>query len=277
MKTLKMLLILLVWFINVAKTKLKMKEAWIWGYPPNFIFLEDTFLNQQLAIRMRAKGLHVMLVKIKTGRSRYGRVFAFMAMPTPENVITGYIGKIKVEDRGTRGKEIIDACALTVTPTIPPGTITGYRADLLTFTNASGSAKTAAWKIVYNDLKALLMAFQLAANASQPNSITILQSGSFKIKNVGKKQKQVFSLANNIENGTIDLTGNVAPAKGKCLHDWWISFDLGKTYVRLDPTLESTTQATGLTIGAVIYFRHQYITPRGKDNGALETLFITVT
>ena len=84
----------------------------------------------------------------------------------------------------------------------------------------------------------------------------------------------MFSLANGVESGTIDLVGNTIK---KCFHVWYISVDGGKTYVIFDTTFESVIQKEGLTVGQTIYFQHQYITPKGKDNGALETLFITVT
>ncbi len=239
---------------------------------------EDNFLNRQIADYFNVlnvhKGILVLLGKRTVKTSRYGTRFVMMAVPTPENVITGIIGKIKTVNRGTRAKEIIDACALSTTPAVLPATIVTYRAHLATFTAAVGAAKKAAWKTVYNDLKALLFAFQIAGNADQPNCITILEGGKFRIKGVSSRQKQVFELKHGVDSGTIDLIGDTI--KKRCLHDWWISHDLGLTYVRLDPTNESETQVTGLTKGLTIYFRHQYITPRGKPNGVLETLFITV-
>ena len=242
--------------------------------------LENTFANQQLANYLNGIGsykrIRIVLYDKTIIRSRYGRYFVMMSMPTPENVITGYIGKIKVADRGTRGKEIIDACAITTVPAIPSGDTVTYRAHLLIFNNAtSKSAKNAAWKIVYDDLKILLFTFQMAANADQPNAITILESGSFKIKGVSKKQKQVFSLVNGVESGSIQLTGNTI--KGRCFHIWKISLDGGVTYVLFEYGFESVIVKDGLTKGQTIYFQHQYITPQGKDNGPLETLFITVT
>jgi hypothetical protein len=240
------------------------------------LILKNVFIPFNLNKVLEASKATGALFSMERMNKFHYRNFVYMLLiPTPENVITGIIGKISVPNRAIRAKEIIDACAVSTWVIILPADILIYRGHLAAFEVAIGAAKKAAWKIVYNDLKILLATFQLAANADQPNAITILESGSFKIKGVGKKQKNVFGLKNGVDSGTIDLTGNKAP-KGTCLHDWWISFDLGKTYVRLDPTIESTTQVTGLTKGAEIYFQHQYITRRGKENGPLETLFITV-
>jgi hypothetical protein len=280
MKCLNLLLIFVQSFISFVKEGWSLMLSFIRRKPLRTILRENTFANQQLAKYLHGIGsykrIRIVFYEKTIVRSRYGRYFVMMSMPTPENVITGYIGKIAVKDRGTRGKEIIDACAIAPNPSILPADIIIYRAHLLTFTNATTkSAKNAAWKIVYGDLKILLFAFQIAANADQPNSITILESGSFKIKGVGKKQRQVFGLTNGVEPGTIDLVGNLI--KGRCFHIWYISYDGGKTYVIFDTTFESVISKTGLTVGQTIYFQHQYITPQGKDNGPLQTLFITVT
>ena len=202
-------------------------------------------------------------------------IWMLMAMPTPENVITGIIGTILTPNRAIRAKEIIDACAVSTWVIILPADIIIYRGHLTTFENAIGAPKKAAWKIVVKDQKILLSAFQLAANNDQPNAISILESGSFKIKQVGKKQRQVFGLMNGVDPGMVDLVGNTT--KGRCLHDWWISYDLGITYTRMAPTLDSKTQKTGLTVGKVIYFQHQLIVPKAENNGPLETLFIVIT
>jgi hypothetical protein len=203
-------------------------------------------------------------------------VYMLMAMPTPENVITGIIGAILVPNRAIRAKEIIDACAVSTFVTIPVATIVLYRGHLATFESAIDAPKKAAWKIVYNDLKALLATFQTAANNDQPNAISILESGSFRIKGISKRQRQVFGVSNGVASGTVDLIGNTVK-KGRCLHDWWISHDNGVTWTRMAPTLDSKTQAIGLTVGANVGFRHQLIVAKAENNGPVETLFITVT
>ena len=207
---------------------------------------------------------------------KFSRIFLLMAVPTPENVITGIIGTIKKANRYDRALEIINACAISTYVTIAPADITIYRGHLTTF-NAVGTAsqKQSRWLIVYDDLKILLSTFQLAATANQSESINILESGKFKIKGKGGKGKQVFSLTNGVDSGTVDLTGNTVN-KGARLHDWWISMDLGVTWTRMAPTLDSTCQATGLPVGKSVGFRHQLIVAKG-DNGPLETLFITIT
>jgi hypothetical protein len=190
-------------------------------------------------------------------------VYMLMAMPTPENVITGIIGKIAVANRAIRAKEIIDACAVSTWVTILPADIVIYRGHLATFVAAIDAPKKAAWKIVMKDLKILLSAFQLAANNDQPNAISILESGSFKIKQVGGKKSQVFDLTDGAASGTVNLIGEAGNPKKKHLHDWFISLDGGLTWTRLQPTINSETLAIDLPVGKDVWFAHQIIDKNG--------------
>src|ERR1035437_1219807 len=196
----------------------------------------------------------------KEGFFNFG--FIMMAAPTPENVIIGIIGKIAVANRAIRAKEIIDACASSTLCTIPPADIVIYRGHYDTFVAAIDAPKKAAWKIVVKDQKILLAAFQLKANSDQPNAISILESGSFKIKNVGGGTKQTFQLFDGAASGTVSLIGQ-SGGKKKHLHDWFISLDKGLTWTRLQPTINSETLATGLTVGMDVWFAHQLIDKNG--------------
>jgi hypothetical protein len=256
----------------VAWTNEKISFSWFKKLIINVVYLPFN-LNKVLD---ESKATGALFDMKRMNRIQYRNfLYMLMAVPTPENVITGIIGKIAVANRAIRAKEIIDACAVSTWVTIAPADILIYRGHLAAFETAIDAPKKAAWKIVMKDLKILLSTFQLAANNDQPNAISILESGSFKIKGIGKKQRQVFGLKNGIDPGTIDLTGNTT--KGRCLHDWWISLDNGLTWTRMAPTLDSTTQETGLKVGANVGFRHQLITPKPENNGPLQTLFITIT
>ncbi|MEI6815310.1 MAG: hypothetical protein WCL14_01775 [Bacteroidota bacterium] len=199
-----------------------------------------------------------------------------LAVPTPENVITGLLGIPKaMKSRDERAKEIIDACATNSWETILPANTILYRANLALFTAApTAAARKATWKVVYLNMKTLLSVFQLGANANQPNAILILESGTFKIKGVSKRQKQVFTVSNTEVSGTILMVGP-AGSRNSC-HDWHISIDGGLTYKREQPTKDSDTSAVGLVVGMKVYFRHQLIVGK-KPFGPLETRFITVT
>ena len=203
-------------------------------------------------------------------------VVILMAAPTPENVITGIIGKIKKADRYDRALEIINACAISTYVTIAPADITLYRGHLTTF-NAVGTPaqKSARWAIVYDDLKILLSTFQLAATANQPNAIVILESGAFKIKNIGGNSKRQFNLFDGAESGTVRLEGQ-AGGKKKHLHDWFISYDLGVTWTRLQPTISGETLAIGLTVGKTVWFGHQIIDKNGIVDGSYDKKSIVV-
>lgn len=202
-------------------------------------------------------------------------LYMLMAMPTPENVITGIIGTIAVANRAIRTKEIIDACAVSTWVIILPADIITYRAHLATFETAIGAPKKAAWKIVIKDLKILLSAFQLAANADQPNAISILESGSFKIKQTGGNKVQTFQLTDGAASGTVNLIGQSGGKKKTC-HDWFISFDDGLTWTRLQPTINSETLAIGLMVGKTVWFAHQIIDKNGVVAGSYAKKSIVV-
>ena len=205
---------------------------------------------------------------------RFNGLFMMMAVPTPENVITGIIGKIKKADRGDRALEIINGCATSTYVTITPADILIYRGHLTTF-NAVGtpSQKKSRWLIVYDDLKILLSTFQLAATANQPDSINILESGKFRIKGMGGSSKNVFDVFNTDVSGTVRITGPVM--KKRHCHDWKYSSD-GITYIRFTPSINAEIFIPELVVGQKYWFQHQLIDKDGPT-GPLETKFITVT
>ena len=261
--------------VNQTRPKGWTKEKFSFSWFKNFLNKHAYIPFNLNKVLDASKATGALFNMERMNKFQYRNFVYMLLMPTPENVIIGIIGKILTPNRAIRAKEIIDACAVSTWVIILPADIIIYRGHLTTFENAIGAPKKAAWKIVVKDQKILLSAFQLAANNDQPNAISILESGSFKIKSVGKKQRQVFGLMNGVDPGTVDLIGNTV--KGRCLHDWWISYDIGITYTRMAPTLDSKTQKTGLTVGKVIYFQHQLIVPKAENNGPLETLFIVIT
>jgi hypothetical protein len=200
-----------------------------------------------------------------------------MATPTPENSIIGILGTPPVMGlRWQWAKDFIDACAVSTWVTIDPIVITADRVLLSAFNTAIGENKKAKWVPLYASLQALLSDFQGIANLDKPNAIVILQSGNFKIKGMGGKKPQTFQLMDGAVSGTVNLIGPAGPRKKKHLHDWFISYDLGNTWERIQPTINAETSFDGLPVGKVIWFAHQIIDANGVIAGSYDKKSIVV-
>jgi hypothetical protein len=194
--------------------------------------------------------------------------FILMAIPTPENRIIGILGKIPALGlRGAWAKEYIDACAVSTLVTVPPATIVDIRLILTNFNAAIDAPKKALWETLLLALQSLLADFQGIANLDRPNSISILESGNFKIKGKGGNKAKTFNLFAGAESGTVRLEGQ-AGGKKKTAHDWQMSLDNGVTWIRLLPTLSSETLVSGLEVGKLVWFAHQIIDKNGIVDGS---------
>ena len=159
--------------------------------------------------------------------------------------------------RGEKASRIITASTNNAWVTITQTVIDGYVQHLKDYNTATKpAARNAAWLNVHKDLKAIMRLFQEAADNDPENAIVIVESGDFRVKKVTIRQRQVFAVSHGVESGTIDLVG--PSAQGRHCHDWWYSAD-GTNYVRMRPTLESTTQMTGLKPETNAWFMHELI------------------
>ena len=168
--------------------------------------------------------------------------------------------------RGKKAADIIAACTGNDWVTVAPGDIKQYNNDVANYNGATTtSQRDTFWRAVKKDLKKLMGSFQDAADDDVENSITIIESGGFRVKKVHIQQKQIFGVNNGVDSGTVDLVG---PSKeGNHCSDWWYSPD-GITYTRMRPTLESTTQMIGLTPGKWAWFMMELIVV--KDGKGME-------
>ena len=197
-----------------------------------------------------------------------------MGMPTAENAIIGKLGKIPAMGlRNAWALEFIDKSAVSTWVAVLPAVILNLRNLAGFFNLAVGADKKAKWTPLYAALQSLLADFQGVANLDHINSIAILESGGFSIKQVGGKGKNKFTVANTDISGTVALTGPTK--KGRIGHDWWISLD-GITFVRLTPSINAEISVSGLVSGKKYWFQHQMFDKTGLV-GPLETLFIPVT
>ena len=165
-------------------------------------------------------------------------------------------------DKAQQARTLINLAATSTYVTVPLGTITALLALATVYLNSSPGGEQIAWSNLNNGILGMMSLFQIFANNNIAVAELAIKSGGFDVKKITSRKKQDWSAENNPVSGVIDLkaTGIV----GRGFHDWWISYD-GAIYVRLDPTLEASTQIGGLATGKFVYFMHQIITKNGPQ------------
>jgi hypothetical protein len=139
---------------------------------------------------------------------------------------------------------------------VPPSNITAIQLNITAYNGATAATRLNFWRIMHNDIKALMRMFQDAADADPANAVAIIESGKFKVKHEAIKQKHEFEARNNPVTGTIDL---IAPGAGPhACHDWRYSPD-GVNFQRLPPTMQAHTHIDGLIPKTDAYFTHEVV------------------
>jgi hypothetical protein len=175
-------------------------------------------------------------------------------------------------DRGQRAKEVTDACEDSTYVTVPPATITAVRARITAYNNADPATRPNLYRLMNNDLKAMMSLFQQAADADPENAVAIIESGKFKVKEIPMHQKQEWAVENSLISGRVDLTAPGGP-QYSC-HDWRYSADR-INWVRMSPTIEAHTHKDGLVPKRMAYFTHELIIKDGPQ-GVSQVLEIEV-
>ncbi len=176
-------------------------------------------------------------------------------------------------ERGARADEIVDACATSTYVTVPVVDITLARGNITAYKLATPATRPNLWRIVHNDLKALMRLFQQAADNTVADAVAIIESGGFKVKKIPLPQKHVFKVENNAVSGSVDLEAEGGPAHS--CHDWMYSPD-GTNWERMTPTVFAHAHKDGLTPKADAYFTHELITEDGPQ-GISQVFHIIVT
>jgi len=165
-------------------------------------------------------------------------------------------------ERGQRADEILTKAASSTYVTVPPPDILAMRGRLSDYNAATPATRENRWRLVHNDLKALMGIFQTAANDNVGDAQAIIESGGFKVKHAPSFHKHVFQAENSAISGVIDLTAE-GGGQQSC-HDWMYSPD-GVTWERMTPTVLAHTQKSGLTPKTDAYFTHELITAAGPQ------------
>ncbi len=200
-----------------------------------------------------------------------GKVFIIlMSGPSAIHILTAALN-IKSNDpnRGAKAHAMVMKFSTSAFVIVPLGTTTAALADIASFNAAIGVARKTTWNQVNTDLKSVMRLFANAMGLDPVHAEQICVSGGFKVKGVGIKQKNVFSLSQGTSSGVIDCIGDVL--NPECIHEWKLSKD-GITYINMRATQGSFKQFIGL-LPERWWVQHQCIMDNGKD-GVMRTLFI---
>ncbi len=194
-------------------------------------------------------------VKQPLASAHPAKVIVLMSMPTPIHAVTAVLDMpTDYNGRKDRAAEIIAKCTDNHYVTIAPDVIDAAEVKLATYVAATTAAeKNAAYPPVHNACKSLMSMFQNAANDDIANAIVIIESGSFKVKNIVINQKHEFAAANGLTSGDITITAEGGPVGS--VHNWNYSHD-GVTWIKMDGTHYAHTHKDGFTPGSTAYFTH---------------------
>jgi hypothetical protein len=128
---------------------------------------------------------------------------------------------------------------------------------------------------VRGNLIGLHMDVQGLANDAPSTDVgeDIARSAGIKVKKQGSINKQDLEVKDGPVSGSVTLV-----AKGieeqRSAHDWGYSKDSGAIWVHVDPSIQATTDITGLTPGDEIIVRHREVLPEGCGNYTISEPFI---
>ena len=199
----------------------------------------------------------------------YGPIYVFMSTVLPVHVVTGTIdfpsdfpGRLKL------AKEIVLACTDNANVAIDPLVISGVSETVKDYENSTAGDRPGKFTNMNQSIKDNLLApFQKAANAKPVDSIVILQSGKFHVKDQAVHKEKVFEAAAGTEKGTAVLSSGGGGAVTH-LHLWSSSAD-GITYKYERSTNYAYTTLTGYVSEKPMWFIHELSikdVPQGASN-----------
>ena len=183
--------------------------------------------------------------------------FILLAKVLPIHVVTGTIDfPTRIADRKERATEITTACRDNTWVTIAGEVIDTVNTTIKNYSFAEPSNRPGMFTLMNQAIQTQLLApFQAAANADPINAITILESGSFNVKDQPVRKEQIFEGEAGIEPGSVDLTTPPGP-NGDHLHQWYSSLD-GISFTREQATNAAKTHLTGFISGKPAYFKEE--------------------
>jgi hypothetical protein len=195
----------------------------------------------------------------------YGVVILFASLTAIKTLIAVMKLTGSKADKTFAIKAIIAIAATSIYVSVTSGSITNLNNLADDYGKSSTSAEASAWLLINNGMKGLRAMFQLYANNHPLIAKEVIISGGFSIRKMTVRGPQPWSARNNAIAGIVDLTAK--GFRGNGIHDWWNSYN-GKTFQRLTPTTQASTQVLNLASNITVYFMHQLITkdgPQGFD------------
>lgn len=156
-----------------------------------------------------------------------------------------------------RAKEISGGCAVSTRVAIDPLVIAAIDETIKNYEFAEPGNRAGMYGLMNNAIQEKLLApFQAAANADPINSIVILQSGKFHIKDQYIPQIHVFGGVAGTAAGTVDLVTEGGPQGEAHLHQWYSSQD-GVIFKREQATNGAQTTLGGFISGQQAHFMEE--------------------
>ena len=188
----------------------------------------------------------------------YGPIYVFMSTVLPIHSVEGTIdfpgdfpGRLKL------AQEIVAACTGNTNVAIDAGVISTVNDTVKAYQMSNTGNRATMFKAMNNAIQDNLLApFQKAANADPANSITILQSGKFHVKDQAIRKQNIFEGQAGVEKGTVDMKTAGGPQEKVHLHIWFSSLD-NITFTMVAATNSATTTLGGYKSGTIVFFRTQ--------------------
>lgn len=209
------------------------------------ILLADTKANRRFQQKINKKKNHPFHVVL-------------MAMPLAIHAVKGALDMpSKIDGRVNRATEISDNSAISPWVAVLPATITALNDSIKDYKLSGPDNRDNFYRIMKNNLEALLADFQKAANLDPGNAIAILKSGKFKVVEAITNAPQILEVVDGINPGEVILK---APGGGpeNHFHEWKISTD-GINFVLIRSSSKNHRLVTGLPSGKKAYFTHELI------------------
>jgi hypothetical protein len=168
------------------------------------------------------------------------------------------------------------ATALTGNPAFPDPTpsIAKLQTDVAALAHAESAilsrmkgayeARNAKLAVVRTDLEGLRTYVQGLVDAAPPaEAAALIEGAGFELRKTALHDKPELAAKPGSTSGTVRLMAKAAAPRAS--YFWEYSTDQ-KTWVELPPTTKAKTGASGLTPGALYFFRVQALTKEGEGN-----------
>ena len=201
------------------------------------------------------RGKRLAAKKQKMAKNSHVHYF-IMTVVLPVHKAQGVIkypkgGKAKVAEHATN---IVTSCTGNSWVTISEENLALVTAAIGNYTSATAANRPGKKTLMTNAIEDILLApFQAKANTDPVNSIEILRSGGFHVKEQAIPSVRQFKVTNAADEGSVEIQTAGGPKNKAHLFNWYFSTDR-ITWEWKMSTNSSKTMLSGFESGKVIYF-----------------------